>query len=130
MKILSFVLFLLISGPGFAKSSGGESASPFIAIDPPIVVNIFDGNNIRHMQINIEIKLFDPLRADKVELHKGPIRHGLILLLSSQEATQINSSEGKEELRNAALETVQGVLNELEGEPIIEALYFTNFIIQ
>lgn len=51
-------------------------------------------------------------------------------MLSSQEAGNISSAKGKEQLRKDALASVQKVLQDLEGEPIIESLYFANFIIQ
>lgn len=89
-----------------------------------------DGQHIRHMQVIIEIKLTEPSKSKKIDLHKGPIRHELILLLSSQDAATIATAQGKEQLRKDALAAVQKVLKELEGEEIIEALYFTNFIIQ
>ncbi len=111
-------------------SGGGGGSSPFIALNPPIIVNIMDGQHIRHMQVIIEIKLVDPANSDKIDLHRGPIRHELILLLSSQDAETISSALGKEQLRKDALEAIQKVMQELEGDPIVESLYFTNFIIQ
>ena len=130
MKFLSFIFLLVISSSTFASAGGGGGSSPFIPLHPPIIVNIMDGQRIRHMQVIIEIKLVDPANADKIDLHKGPIRHELILLLSSQDAATISSSTGKEQLRKDSLAAVQKVLEELEGDPIVEALYFTNFIIQ
>ena len=130
MKFLSFIFLLLISSSSFASGGGGGGSSPFIPLNPPIVVNIMDGQHIRHMQVIIEIKLVDPANSGKIDLHKGPIRHELILLLSSQDAATISSAQGKEQLRKDSLEAVQKVLQELEGDPIVEALYFTNFIIQ
>lgn len=127
MKFLSLIALLVLSNVSFA--SGGGS-SPFISLSPPIIVNIRDGNSIRHMQVIIEIKLTDPNLKEKIDLHKGPIRHELILTLSSQESGNISSAKGKEQLRKDALAAVQKVLQDLEGEPIIESLYFTNFIIQ
>ena len=129
MKFLSIIFFLVISNSAFASGGGGGS-SPFIPLNPPIIVNIMDGKKVRHMQVIIEIKLVDPGNSGKIDLHKGPIRHELILLLSSQSASTISSSAGKEQLRKESLEAVQKVLQDLEGEPIVEALYFTNFIIQ
>jgi len=128
MKLLSFIFLLILSSSSFA--SGGGGSSPFIPLNPPIVVNIMDGEHIRHMQVIIEIKLIKEEDSSKIDLHKGPIRHELILLLSSQDAATISSAQGKEQLRNDALKAVQKVLQELEGDPIVEALYFTNFIIQ
>ncbi|MCW8901961.1 MAG: flagellar basal body-associated FliL family protein [Gammaproteobacteria bacterium] len=130
MKFLSLVFFLLLSNAALASGGGGGGSSPFIPLNPPIIVNIIDGEKIRHMQVIIEIKLVDPANSAKVDLHKGPIRHELILLLSSQDAGTISSALGKEQLRKDALAAVQKVMQELEGAPIIEALYFTNFIIQ
>lgn len=131
MKFLSLLVLFIISNVSFASGGGGGSgSSPFIPLNPPIIVNIMDGAKIRHMQVIIEIKLADPANAPKIDLHRGPLRHELILLLSSQDAGTISSALGKEQLRKDALAAVQKVLQELEGEPIIDALYFTNFIIQ
>lgn len=127
MKVLSLILFFVISNTAF---SAGGGSSPFIPLNPPIVVNIMDGERIRHMQVIIEIKLVDPDNSSKIDLHKGPIRHELILLLSSQDSATISSAHGKEQLRKDALQAIQKVMQELEGDPIVEALYFTNFIIQ
>jgi len=129
MKFLSLIVLLVISSATFASGGGGGS-SPFIPLHPPIIVNITDGTRIRHMQVIIEIKLTDPAKSAELDLHKGPIRHELILLLSSQDSATISTAKGKEQLRKDALAAVQKVMQELEGEPIIEALYFTNFIIQ
>lgn len=129
MKFLPLIFLLVISNVSFA-SGGGGSSSPFIPLNPPIIVNIVDGTRIRHMQVIIEIKLIDPANSGKIDLHKGPIRHELILLLSSQNAATISNSSGKEQLRKDALAAIQKVLQDLEEDPIVEALYFTNFIVQ
>lgn len=130
MKFLSLIFLFTMASSAFAAGGGGGGNSPFIPLNPPIIVNIVDGEYIRHMQVIVEIKLADPANAQKVDLHKGPIRHELILLLSSQDAATISSAHGKEQLRKDSLEAIQKVLQELEGDPLIDALYFTNFIIQ
>ena len=129
MRFFSVFFFILVSSTSFAAGGGGGS-TPFIALNPPIVVNIMDGKHIRHMQVIIEVKLTDPSKSGKLDLHKGPVRHELILLLSSQDASTISSAQGKEQLRKDALEAVQKVMQKLEEDPIVESLYFTNFIIQ
>ena len=130
MKFLSLMSLLLLSTASFASGGGGGGSSPFIPISPHIIVNIMDGERIRHMQVAIEIKLVDPANSSKIDLHRGPIRHELILLLSSQDSATISSALGKEQLRKDALEAVQKVMLKLEEDPIVESLYFTNFVIQ
>ena len=130
MKFLSLIALLLLSTASFASGGGGGGSSPFIPISPHIIVNIMDGERIRHMQVAIEIKLVDPANSSKIDLHRGPIRHELILLLSSQDSATISSALGKEQLRKDALEAVQKVMLKLEEDPIVESQYFTNFVIQ
>lgn len=144
MKFLPLVFLLIIANTSFAAGGGGDS-TPFIPLTPPIIVNIMDGQRIRHMQVIIELKVSKLDHASIVEKHKGPIRHELILLLSSQDSSTISSAQGKEQLRKEALKSVQKVIRKLHGkakknedaheaggkaDPIVEALYFTNFIIQ
>lgn len=129
MKVLSLLFLLIVSSTSFAAGGGG-TPSPFIPLNPPIIVNIMDGDRVRHMQVIIEIKLVDMNDAPKIDLHKGPIRHELILLLSSQDAGTISSAIGKEELRKEALVAINKVIEKLEGKPLVEQIYFTNFIIQ
>jgi len=129
MKFLSIILFLILPTSAFAAGGGG-GPTPFVALNPPIIVNIVDGEYVRHMQVIVELKMVNMDDSPKVEMHKGPIRHELILLLSSQDMGTISSSQGKEQLRKDSLEAIQKVMQELEGDPLIEAVYFTNFIIQ
>ena len=65
MKFLSFIFLLAISNATFASGGGGGGSSPFIPLNPPIIVNIMDGKHIRHMQVVIEIKLVDPANSGK-----------------------------------------------------------------
>lgn len=65
MKFLSLIALLVLSNVSFA--SGGGGSSPFIPLNPPITVNISDGNSIRHMQVVIEIKLTDPNLSAKID---------------------------------------------------------------
>ena len=58
------------------------------------------------------------------------LRSNLILLLSDQSQDTLLSREGKEALRAEALAEIQRVMTELGGRPVVEALYFTSFVMQ
>lgn len=130
-KIIAIILFAF-SGSVLAAGGGG-GPTPFIPLNPPIVVNIIDGDRIRHMQVMIEMHVKDFENSEitnAINLHKGPIRHELILLLSTQDISTVSSALGKEDLRKEALSLIQNKFKELAGKPLIDNLYFTNFIIQ
>ena len=65
-----------------------------------------------------------------VSHHKPYLRNSLVMLFSAQEANIMNSSEGREELRQIALKEVKAVMSELEGVPAVDDLYFNNFVVQ
>ena len=58
------------------------------------------------------------------------IKNNIILMLSSQTYGLLISREGKEELRKHTLEEIRKVLKENYGEPGVEEVYFTSFVMQ
>ena len=125
-------LFLLVLSPLAlaAASGGGGGSSPYVEFNPPFVVNVNDGEEVHHMQVDIQVKLASPEAGALIEEHQPAIRHALVLLLSGQNVKEVRTVQGKEKLRQEALEAVQKVLEENAGTPGIEALYFTGLIIQ
>jgi flagellar FliL protein len=102
----------------------------YIPLEPPFVVNSEAQAGIHYLQVSIEVMTHDPLVAEDVKTHMPNIRNNLILLLSSQTQAAVATREGKERVRSEALAEVQKVLKERTGKPGVEALYFTNFVMQ
>jgi len=131
---LLFACLLLTLAPfglASANAEGGEGgSSAYVPLEPPFVVNVNDGDEVHHMQVDIQVKLAGPDAAGLIDEHMPAIRHSLILLLSGQEVKEVRTVQGKEKLRKEALEAVQKVLEENAGTKGIDALYFTGLIIQ
>jgi len=118
-------IFLITS---VSAESGGSSS--YYSIDPPIVVNIYDPNRIKFLQVDTQVKVKDSSVIDDIELHKPAIRHAMLMLISSQNIKDMRSVKGKESLRQQALDTIKKVLKENTGREGVSELYFTGFIIQ
>lgn len=110
--------------------SGGGGASPYLSLSPALVVNVIDGSRVRHMQVDIQLKVDSPETAAQMQAHTPAIRHEMVMLLSGREVSVITTPQGKEQLRQEALEAVQKTMKELAGSKIVDGLYFTSFIIQ
>ena len=102
----------------------------YLALDPAFVVNFEDQGVVRFLQITAEVGTHDPLVLDAVKLHMPIIRNNLVMLFSNLNLSNITTREGKEKLRADALVEVQKVLREQTGEPGIENIYFTSFVMQ
>lgn len=116
-----------------AKGGGHGSASQnpvYLPLDPPFVINFEDQGILRYLQIGLSVMSRDQSVIDAVNTNMPQIRNDLILLFGDQKMETLNSNQGKEKLRTQALEHIQAVLNEEIGEPGIEAVYYTNFVMQ
>lgn len=99
-------------------------------LDSNLVVNFRAGSRTRYLQVGIEVMSRDPLAIEALRSHNAVIRNNLIMLLSDQSSEILGTREGKENLQREALAEIQSVLQERYGEPGIESLYFTSFVMQ
>jgi flagellar FliL protein len=58
------------------------------------------------------------------------VRDAIIMLFSSKTEDDLLPQEGKEKLRADILKTIRDTLEELTGTPGVEAVYFSNFVMQ
>lgn len=108
--------------------SGG--LTPYFEIPKPFVVNINGEDPIVFLQVNAQLKTTDP-HLKKALLENLPaIRHTMIMVLSEQNAQSLRTLNGKEQLRQQARKELRAMMKKQIGEPAIETVYFTGFIIQ
>ena len=132
-KYFIFLVILSMQQLAFASGGGGggnNATSKYFSISPPMVVNITDHGRVRHLQVSIQLRLENPADANLLNEHKPAIQHELVMLLSGREAKDVRSTKGKETLRTEATEKLKKVLQESTGKPLINAVYFTAFVIQ
>lgn len=155
---IAVVLFLSISGAATLFLLGGDSkpaAEPmagadgkeagkeeakavsepvmpllYVGLNPPFVVNFSASEDVRFLQIDVQISTRDPSMVERIREHDPAIRNNLVILFSSQDPDELNSREGKEKLRKQVLAEVKKVMKQAAGSDNIENVYFTNFVMQ
>ena len=129
--LLSTLLLCMIGlSPSALANSGGGSASAGsgnTAKLEPFTVNLdsFD----RYLQITVTLQVTSAEIVEKVKVLMPMIRHGLIVILSSKEASTLQSGEGKREVMDQIRERVNKVLEVKEHDGVTD-IFFENFIIQ
>lgn len=130
-KPVMFLLIFIFPAISLASAGGGSTpVSKYFRLTPSIVVNISDKGRVKHLQIDIQLRLEDPADTNLVDEHKPAIQHELVMFLSGREAKDVRSTQGKEALRNEAAEILKNMFQENLGRPIINTVYFTAFVIQ
>lgn len=139
------------------SSESAEAVTPAIyyQLKPNFTVNFDVNGRQRFLQTEITLMYRDPKILKTLELHMPAVRNGLVMLLSSQVFDELQTAEGKEKLRAAALQIVQdtiskeesasaehaeesdkdaekdhGKAKEKKSPPNIEQVLFTQFVMQ
>ena len=92
------------------------------------VVNLYDKKGIgkRYLKITMEVEVLGEEDKLKVENHMAQMRDTVLILLSSQTLKDINTMEGKLELKHAILLR----MNQILGNKTVQKIYFTEFVVQ
>lgn len=113
-----------------APAPKSDQPALYLALDPPFVVNFENDTTARFLQVSVELMARDQVVLDAVKQHMPAIRNNLVMLFSSQRYESVSTREGKEKVRADALTEVQKILQERVGQPGVEAVYFTSFVMQ
>lgn len=123
-----------VEGEAAEKDAHGAGEVPapaaYLALDPAFVVNLEDPVAPRYLQAEVQLMARDAHALDVAKLHVPRIRNALLMLFGQQKPADLVSREGKEKLQLAALAEVQKVMKIETGKPVIEAVYFTSFVMQ
>ena len=136
--IIIGVLILFLGAGGFfgyskykkANENKAEKKKQVSIIIPlkSFVVNLFDKKGIgkRYLKISMELEVSKEEDKVKVENNIPQLRDTILILLSSQTLKEINTMEGKLELKNA----IALRMNQILGNKTVHRIYFTEFVVQ
>jgi flagellar FliL protein len=105
------------------EAADGALPGAVVPLDPFIVNLLIKGS---FLKTTIQLEFSEPEAPHSFEASIPKVRDAIIRILSSKEAKEILSAEGKEKLRG---EVREGVNKTLESEDVVQ-VYFTEFIIQ
>lgn len=113
-----------------AKPAPGSIASTYMRMEPPIIANYgVEQGRLRFLKVDVTLRV--ELGGEKPVVHHMPaLRHEIVMLMSRQTLDAVGTIEGKELMRQEALEAVRNVLIAEEGDQKIADLLFNSFVVQ
>ncbi len=121
--------------PGLAPTEGEPRERPpappqYYTLDSNLVVNFQGGGRMRYLQLGVQLMTRDARAIEALDTHSPVIKHRLIMLLSDKAYDELVTAQGKAALQAETLRMVQEAMTELHGEPVVEDVYFTSFMMQ
>ena len=103
----------------------------YIALDPPFVVNFEAEQQVRFLQVTVQLMSRDLPTIELLKANDPVVRNDLLLLFGGQTYAVISTRAGKESLRTQTLAAVRKIVAAAGGKPEkVEAVYFTSFVMQ
>ncbi|MEN0038862.1 MAG: flagellar basal body-associated FliL family protein [Cellvibrio sp.] len=129
---------------GETKEHAKEDLAPAIYYEmkPNFTINFNVNGRQRYLQAAITLMYRDPLLENLLKLHMPAIRNGLVMLLSGKNFEELQTPEGKDKLREEALQIIRDYVkkeqealgaagkSEETSSANVEQVLFTNFVMQ
>ncbi|MGA2861202.1 MAG: flagellar basal body-associated FliL family protein [Steroidobacteraceae bacterium] len=113
------------------KPAAPHAAPIYYKFDPAFVVNFGGEGSARYLQVTVEAMSRDVAVMESLKNFEPAVRNDLVMLFSGQDNATLMTVDGKEKLRAATLAIIRKVLDSEGGNgKLIEAVYFTSFVIQ
>ena len=127
---LLMIWTLLLPGYVSAEEETAESGPEtlYVELKPAFVTNYLSPK-MGYIKADVTLKVSGGATVEAIERHQPAIRHNLVMLFSRQEEAALGTVEGKQALKETALQEVISALQQ-EGEPSdITDILFTSFIV-
>ncbi|WP_430459783.1 flagellar basal body-associated FliL family protein [Thalassolituus sp. LLYu03] len=129
---------------GDDSAAEGEAAAPveekapeepkipaqYVVLKPEFVVSFQVGTRQRFLQVNIEVMTRKQSVVDALNLHEPMIRNDIIRIIGEQNFDRLRTPEGRVELQMKLTEHVAQLVQREAGVDGVEAVLFTDFVMQ
>lgn len=125
------VLILAVAAAVAAANEAPEGVR-YVTLQPAFVTNfgVTKTGRLTYLKADVTLKVANSEAEVALKYHTPALRNALVLLFSRQEDAAVSSSDGREQIRQQALTELRDIMQAENGEPVIEDLVFSNFVVQ
>lgn len=122
--------------PG-AKKEVVKGPPVFVKFEP-MVVNLNSDMENHYLQVNLEMKTYDPKVAEEIKVQMPVLRDGILTILGGQNPDTVTGLNEREKLRKSILAFANQTLGKAQAEEgdkkhagrPVDGVYFTGFVVQ
>ena len=113
-----------------ATAETPKVSANYVPMPRPLVFNVLEGNRDRTAQIKVQLMVVDKASETLVRKHIPLLESTLVSVFGEASAEQLRSPQGKNELRETALEALNKATTMVENRALIHTVLFTGFVLQ
>ncbi|MCZ4295611.1 flagellar basal body-associated protein FliL [Vibrio sinaloensis] len=118
-----------------AQTTQQQVAAPvdpvaYVNIPQPFLFNVTGDKKDRLVQIKVQLMVRGSENENLARYHSPLIESSLLSTFASATVDQLRTANGRVELREKATDDIKASLNRAVGQPVIERVLFTDFVMQ
>ena len=119
-----------------AEVSSTSTQSPlkmsayYIVLPEPFIFNVSGKERDRVVQIKVQLMVRGEQNEALAKKHVPLVESVLLQTFAAATVEQLRQPQGREQLRQQALTTVQATMNKMTNMPVVERVLFTGFVMQ
>lgn len=102
----------------------------YVSIPQPFVFNVTGDKRDRLIQIKVQLMVRGSDNEELARYHTPLVESSLLSTFASATVDQLRSPTGRIDLRDKATDDIRAALNRAVGNPVIERVLFTDFVMQ
>ena len=124
-----FLSFFLVVNNGYAADDE-ETVEPvleYLEMSPKFTVNLDKPK--KYLVVNVQLLVEGENYVDKVKKHFPALRHELIMIYSGRSASELQTMEQREALRQETKEVISKALDKYSNSDGFRDVFFTEFLV-
>ncbi|WP_217510776.1 flagellar basal body-associated protein FliL [Vibrio metschnikovii] len=115
-----------------ANRRAAPSVAPvsYVNIAQPFVFNVSGDTRGRMVQVKVQLMVRGTDNENLARFHSPIVESTLLATFASATVEQLRTPLGRVELRDKATEDIKAAMTQVVGEPVIERVLFTDFVMQ
>lgn len=130
--------FFLLGSDDSSQSESSETSAPetqenpvsYVNIAQPFVFNVTGDTRNRVVQIKVQLMVRGSENDNLARYHSPLVESTLLATFASATVEQLRTANGRIELRDKATADIKAALTKVVGQPVIERVLFTDFVMQ
>ena len=102
----------------------------YIVLPEPFIFNVSGKKRDRVVQIKVQLMVRGEQNEALANKHVPLVESVLLQTFAAATVEQLRQPQGREQLRQQALTTVQATMNKMTNMPVVERVLFTGFVMQ
>lgn len=111
--------------------SEAATAARYVDLQPEFVLNYGSPDDrLRFLRLEVTLLMRDADAATQANHHSPTLRHIVVMNVTRAERETVNTSAGRQALRQQLLTEMQAALDRETGETLVREVLFSNLIVQ